>query len=113
MAVIIVDLDRLQSTLLVSGLAQSNNALYQVINQLINSARQMQSIINTRITVIDTLVADATFLTYSSEISELPNSRELIAGTDITFDESVPGEFIINSVGISAPKVATRVSVRV
>lgn len=37
-----INLSRLQSQLLTSGLQQTNNALYQVINQLINAARQLQ-----------------------------------------------------------------------
>lgn len=36
------DLDRLKSTLLTSGLQQTNNALFQVINQLIDYIRKLQ-----------------------------------------------------------------------
>ena len=41
-----VDLSRLQSQLLTSGIQQTNNALYQVITQLLGATRQLQDNIN-------------------------------------------------------------------
>lgn len=41
-----VSLDRLQSQLLTSGIQQTNNALYQVITQLLFATRQLQDNIN-------------------------------------------------------------------
>lgn len=41
-----VDLSRLQSQLLTSGIQQTNNALYQVITQLLSATKQLQDNIN-------------------------------------------------------------------
>lgn len=39
---------------------------------------------------------DLTYLTVDNETADLPNSRRLMAGTDVTFDDTVPGERTIN-----------------
>ena len=39
---------------------------------------------------------DATYLTWTDESARLPNSRELLAGTGITFDDTVPNERTVN-----------------
>jgi hypothetical protein len=44
-------------------------------------------------------VSESTFLTVSDETSDLPNSRQLLAGTNVTFDDTVAGERTINSSG--------------
>lgn len=41
--------------------------------------------------------ADATFLTSDDETTDLPNSRKLVAGTDISIDTSTPGEIEIST----------------
>jgi hypothetical protein len=43
--------------------------------------------------------ASATFLTATDESGTLPNSRQLLAGTNVTFDDSVPNERTINASG--------------
>lgn len=112
------EIDRLQNQLLSSGIQQSNPALYQVINQLIKAVIQFQKLTNTTITTIigsgiTNLVGDviangpgivnatvpalqSDFLTWSDESAGLPNSRELLAGIGITFDDSIANERTIN-----------------
>lgn len=41
--------------------------------------------------------AEATFLTVDDETTALPNSRQLVAGTDISFDTSTPGQLEIST----------------
>lgn len=43
--------------------------------------------------------AEATYLTEADETATLPNSRQLLAGSGITFDDSVAGERTISSSG--------------
>jgi len=52
MAQIIPQLDRLKSQLLTSGLQDRNQALFQVINQLIDAVRQGVNTLNDNITTI-------------------------------------------------------------
>jgi hypothetical protein len=86
-----VDLDRLKSTLLTSGLQKKDNNLYQVINQLIEAVRTFQ------LTVIGSsgggggIVGTGPFLTWDNGLASLPNSRQLLAGSRISFDDSVFG----------------------
>jgi len=37
-----------------------------------------------------------TYITLNDERAKLPNSRQLVAGTGVTFDDTVPGQLIIN-----------------
>src|SRR5678815_4141203 len=92
-------LDRLQAQLLVSGLQQSNPALYQVIWQLIKNAKDVLTALTAITNASGGILADATFLTADSEILTLPNSKELIAGTNVTFDDSVFGQRIVSATG--------------
>lgn len=39
---------------------------------------------------------DATYLTVDDESADLPNSRQLLAGTNVTFDDSVANERTVN-----------------
>lgn len=43
--------------------------------------------------------ADATYLTENDETADLPNSRRLLPGTNVTFDDTVPGERTVNATG--------------
>lgn len=95
------DLDRLKSSLLTSGLQQKDNALYQVINQLIDFMRTIQVLIsgNTDTTIPPTstaLLASLSYLTDGDESSNLINSRRLLAGAGIAFDDSVSNERTIS-----------------
>lgn len=44
-------------------------------------------------------IEGATFLTESDETATFANSRRLVPGTNITFDTTTPGQFVINSSG--------------
>ncbi len=43
--------------------------------------------------------SDLTYLTDADETADLPNSRALLAGTNVTFDDTTPGERTINASG--------------
>lgn len=43
--------------------------------------------------------ANEDYVTYSDETANLPNSRQLIAGDNITLDTATPGELAINATG--------------
>lgn len=104
------DLDRLKSKLNNSTIRQSDLPLYEVISTLIAFLKQSQTAtnetINSSITIgIAALEAQINalktldYLTHSNESSSLANSRELKAGTNITFDDTVANERTINASG--------------
>lgn len=100
---IVKRLGKLQSTLLASGLQNTNQPLYQVINQLI------QAVIDSATDVVTITggtpsggggpLSDKTFLTIGSELSSLPNSSQLVAGDNVSFDTSVFGQLRIDVAG--------------
>ena len=99
------NLQRLITTLNSSGLQQSNNPLYQVIKQLINFLLTFEQSSTTATSSAGSSAAALylkTYLTATDETGTLPNSRELLAGTNVTFDDSVAGERTINVSGGSA-----------
>lgn len=94
------DMDRLKSSLLKSGIQADNNPLFQVITQLIDAVRRNQIITNNNITAAGgTGSVTEDYLTHSDESVALPNSRNLIAGTNITFNDATPNERTIAAVG--------------
>lgn len=97
-----IDLARLKSTLLTSGLSQQNNPLFQVINQLLQAVRDLQEETQTSITTVSGNVTgfeNLRYLTHDNDLGNLPNSRHLIAGSNITFDDTMVGQRIINATG--------------
>lgn len=90
-----IDLDRLQSQLLISGLQQSNNPLYQVINQLITTAKNLNAalaiVINGGGTPSGGLV-NQNYLTFLDNSAVLPQSKQLVNGPNIEFDDAVAFE---------------------
>lgn len=89
------DLNRLFSALLNTGLQTKDNPLYQVIYLLIQALKQLQDIIfgtNTTGGLIN-----QSYLTVNNDTAVLPNSRQLLPGTNITFDDTIPGKRTINS----------------
>lgn len=96
-------------------LAQSrdtDSALYQTVQVLIERLTQFQGVtleevadINNSISKTNKVIIDitadkqATYLTATGEAFALPNSRQLIAGSGITFDDSVTNERTISSSG--------------
>lgn len=99
-------LDRLLSTLQQSGLSQDNPPLYQVISQLIRATKAIQTILNsnisgtvTDITTLAALVAllqALSYITVNDDSALLPNSRRLLAGSNVSFDDSVASVRTIN-----------------
>ena len=86
-----IKLDRLKAQLHTSGLQQKDNSLFQVISQLIDAVRQFE------ISIIGVIpsssssgggLVNSSYLTNLDESSSLPNSKQLIAGERITFDDS-------------------------
>lgn len=91
-----IDLDRLKANLLTSGLHQKDKPLYQVINQLIDAAKLLQAQVDS-LKASGGINADLLFLTSDDESSNLPFSKELVAGDNITFDDSIANRRTINS----------------
>lgn len=91
-----MDLDRLRAQLLASGIQQSNNALFQVIEQLIKELRKTT---NTAVAASSSgsIASSLTLLTSTNQAASLPNSRQLIAGANITFDDTVVNERTIST----------------
>lgn len=97
------DLNRLIQWLNTSTLQTTNNPLYQVIKALIEATRQLQEEVAATIAEVENSIpgdiSEATFLTTTLEVGDLPNSRQLLAGTNITFDDSVANIRTINASG--------------
>lgn len=95
-----IDPARLYSALLNTGLQSRDNPLYQVIYQLIGLVVNLKS--ETTVGRPPSSVGglkNLTYITTGNESTTLPNSRQLLAGTNITFDDSVSGRRTINSTG--------------
>lgn len=107
------DFSRLVNTLNASQLQQKNHPLYQVIKALIDNSGQTTRVNKGKFAELETAIADVAaaagggggdgddisdkdFLTWSDESPTLPNSRNLIAGTGVTFDDTVVNERTIN-----------------
>lgn len=85
-----------------SGLQQKDNALFQVISQLIDAVRQF-------VDQTDSIIGDgdgggggsfapidSSFITFDNESAGLPNSRQILAGDFIHFDSLTPNELTIH-----------------
>jgi hypothetical protein len=96
---------------LIGILAQSKtelgNATYQTITEIINRLTQLKLIINE---AIDGKIDDgdatkkfatkfATYLTEQDETGQLPNSLQLLAGLNLSFDTTIPNKLTINATG--------------
>ena len=91
-------LQKLQTTLLTSGIQQQNQPLYQVIRELIKAIGDSLSNV---LAVAESggssaVSGDQTFLTVDDELATLPQSSQLIAGDHVTFDTSVFGQLRID-----------------
>lgn len=97
------DPTRLFSLLQNTGLAIKDNSLYQVINQIIAALGKLNSGVNNVTNVVQTGGAGASpslsYITINNESVGLPNSRQIVAGTNITLDITTPGQITINSSG--------------
>lgn len=115
------DFSPLQTVLVNSRLQTKDNALYQVIQQLIAKISQFQSLsvsdINNNTVNVNKItgdissvtndvhnntvniasVKDQSFITAANDTTTLPNSRRLAAGTNVTLDTTVPGVITVNA----------------
>lgn len=111
-----------------SRIQTENNALYQVLLQLVQAAQKNKDIVVTDIANLNTSISSAVtnitnvtadltaleaieFLLGQVPPAFLPNARQLLAGIGITFDISVPGQLTINGSpsGVSWVPLATGV----
>lgn len=91
---IILRLNKLLTVLNTSGLQQSNPPLYQVIKQLI------QALLDSNLGVVEIInggsggggIVNEPYLTHQNALVDLPQSRQLLAGDNVNFDDSVFGE---------------------
>lgn len=115
-----VNIDQLLASLNNARIQTENNALYQTIQQIILFVQRNQSLVQANInevstnisnisiafgnipgiiasiTIINGILADATFITSDDETTDLPASLQLLAGAGITFDTSIPNKLTIN-----------------
>lgn len=103
MATNVETLFRLKSQLLISGIQEKNQPLFQVINSLIDGVISGLAQVNTSLTGSGSGsgsggALNASYLTIINETGILPNSRALIAGENIEFDDSVAGQRTINAI---------------
>jgi hypothetical protein len=94
------DFARLKSTLVGARNQIKDYLLYQTILNFIDSVGRMKNILNSNIELNETSVLDLSngnFLTHADDSLTLPNSRNLLAGTGITFDDTVANERTISS----------------
>jgi hypothetical protein len=86
----------------------SNYSLYQTILFLIkNTSRARDLLVDSIDTINDDISAidAATFLTVNDETSTFPNSRQLLAGTGVSFDDTIDNKRTINVTAVSADHV--------
>ncbi len=107
------DFNRFIGSLNTAGLQQKQNALYQVLYQIITSLQNQQTKIVTKFqevadvildigdTIINTVngLKDATFWTKNDETLFLPSSFRVVAGTGIVLDYSVANQVTVSSNG--------------
>lgn len=95
-------IDRSLTTLNSAGISQKMPAIYQVIKNIIDVIRSIQeSIVSNATNVasqVNTILTDATFLTGSDETATYLSSRQLLAGSGISFDDTVAGQRTVNSI---------------
>lgn len=83
-------LAQIKAVLLTSGVQQTNNPLWQAINQMLDYLIRFENQTNASISGGSGL-STPTYLTVNNELGTLPNSRRLEAGERISFDDSVAG----------------------
>ena len=100
------DFSSLVTSLDNSKLQVTNNILYQTIFFLIKNTAKARDLLEAAVKDIDEQIADAiagSFLTVDDETAIFPNSRRLLAGLGITFDDTTPGIRIISTTGGTFP----------
>jgi hypothetical protein len=97
-----INLDKLLTWLNQSTLQTNNPPLYQLLKTLVAAIREFQAeqtAINESTSGGISTLSDLDLLTHTDESASLPYSRQLIAGTNVSFDDSVINERTINSTG--------------
>lgn len=77
----------------------SNYSLYQTILFLIRNTQKARDLLVADVDTINEQISEilaATFLTVNDETVDFPNSRRLLAGTNVAFDDTVAGQRTIN-----------------
>jgi hypothetical protein len=97
------DFEALKAILNVSDTQTKNNPLYQTLIELLERITRFKSMVNINIDDIINgdvvLTLDHDFLTHTDESVDLPNSRQLLAGDGIVFDDTIDNERTISSAG--------------
>jgi hypothetical protein len=91
-----------------SKIQKDNYPLYQTIFFLVQNTQKARDLLKDAIEELDEQVSEilaTSFLTVDNELNDFPNSRQLLPGTNITFDDSVDGERTINATGGSGGMV--------
>lgn len=88
---------RLYQHLLNTGLQSKDNPLYQLLRELITAISQLNSSSVQPVTGTGgPNLSNKNFLTHTDESSSLPNSRDLLPGDAIGFDDLTPNERTVN-----------------
>jgi hypothetical protein len=96
------DFSSLFTSLSNSKVQVDNYSLYQTIFFLITNVARARDLLVQDLEDINEDLSDifaSTFLTVENETDDFPNSRQLLAGTNITFDDSIAGERTISASG--------------
>jgi hypothetical protein len=104
------DFSLLEKTLASSGNQQTDNALYQTLFILFKKLVQMQGLFvdsDNEINLDLSAIKAATVLTVNDETNTFANSRRLLAGTGISFDDTVANIRTISSSNTSDYVIAT------
>ena len=79
---------------------QKNYLLFQTIKNFLEASQRLKDIFKNELDELEEsqqTLSEADFLTHTDEALLLPNSRNLLAGTGITFDDTVDNERTINA----------------
>ena len=83
---------QLRKTLLAATEQVKNYPLYQTIIRILDIGDQSNNFFKTEIDSISVGNTTATYLTETDESADLPNSRRVLAGSGILFDDTVDNE---------------------
>lgn len=95
------DFKKLKSILLTSAIQQKNNPLYQVINTLLDFLTQLVKGFNGVIGINTTTggLKNQQYLTWQDNLATLPNSKNLLAGSNITFTDTAGKRTVSSTAG--------------
>lgn len=93
------DFSSLVTSLDNSTMQKTNYALYQTILFLIQNTARARDLLSSDIDTINEEISKifaANFLTATDESLNFPNSRQLLAGLNVTFDDTVANQRTVN-----------------